>query len=299
MSSRRHTGRPSRKKAWIFALMVCACCLADRLTYAQSAAAADAALPRPAKQEALLFEVATVKPSDPHRLGWKMQFTVNGFTARGVELRQVIQDAYGTYEENRLEGGPAWLKSVFFDIEAKIDVGQTPAFANLSLEQRRSMLQAMLADRFKLMIHRESRDLPVYALAVAKNGPRLHETNSATAFHTEIKGTDTLITKSGPGLLEGENFSMAGLALNFSGKLGRVVVDRTGLRGRYDIALRWTPDNLAPRGPGIDRSGDEATDTAWPSFFTAIQEQLGLKLEPAKAPVEVLVVDHAEMPSEN
>ncbi len=248
------------------------------------------------------FAVATIKPTDPHASGMRIEFRPNGFTARGITLREVIQEAYATYEENRLEGGPAWLKVNKFDIEAKIDTERTPGFLDLNIYQRRAMLRKLLADRFKLTLHRESRQIPTYALVIGKNGPKLHETDAAEAPQTGIKGVDMLITRSGSGELEGRNFTMPGLAQDLAGDTGRVVIDRTGLKGRYDISLHWTPDNLPTNmagGSSTDPIGTATGDPVWPSLFTALQEQLGLRLDAVRSPVEVLVTDHVEMPSPN
>ena len=205
-----------------------------------------------------------------------------------VPLRKVIQDAYGSYNDNLLSGGPPWLNSDKFDIEAKFSASEVPDFEKLTLDQRQSALQALLADRFKLKIHHESKEFPVYALAVAKGGSKLLESKSETH---DLAGTvNCHITRSRTGILEVKECSMAGLTSLLRYPSGRTVVDKTGLPGRYDFSLRWTPDD-SPPSTSLDSSG--------PSLFTAVQEQLGLKLEPTKAPFDTIVVDSVEMPTEN
>lgn len=254
----------------------------------------------PQVSRTVLFAIATIKPSKGDN-GWRLEFTPDGFTARGVMLRQVIQEAYGVYEENRMYGGPAWLISEKFDIEAKIDSEDTAGWREFGLDERRLMLQKLLADLFNLVVHRETKELPVYALVVARNGPKLQESKPNTIYHSQIKGLDGLVTRSGRGLLEAQGLSMTALAnlLHFS--VGRPVVDQTDLQGRYNFLLHWTPDDAPAAVPktGEANQQDAASDFSGPSIFTAIQEQLGLKLEQTKYPLGTIAIDHVEHPSEN
>jgi uncharacterized protein (TIGR03435 family) len=221
-----------------------------------------------------------------------MEFTLDGFEARGVSLRQVIQEAYGVYEEDRLSEGPTWLSIQKFDIEAKIDSDDVTAFKALTLDQRRAMLRALLFERANLHIHHENVQIPVYELVVAKRGSKLHESSSHSLREADIKGYQGHVLQSHNGRLDVEELSMPALALNLHRFVGRTVVDKTGLTGRYDFSLRWTPDNL-PDSDAMQAAAE------WPSLFEAIEEQLGLKLESARSPVDTIVVDHIEIPSEN
>jgi len=165
----------------------------------------------------------------------------------------------------------------------------------LSRDQRRllnqQMVQQLLADRFKLAVHRETKELPAYALVVAKSGPKL----TATKDTGGGKGTS-----SGDGHLTATGLTMARLAQTLtqilSRELGRVVIDKTGIVGEYDLSLTWTPDD---RSAAAANTSKDTPDLPGPSIFTALQEQLGLKLESTKAPVETLVIDHIEEPSAN
>lgn len=219
------------------------------------------------------------------------------FTARNVALKMLMQyDAYGIPQQ-RIFGGPKWVDSARFDIEAKPDSSVADELQKLGLEQRHLQMQAMfqqlLADRFKLVVHWETRDLPVYSLVAAKSGPALQKT-------TLPEGGSEI--SSGDGRLTAKGVSMEELCKVLTGDLsrdiGRVVIDKTGIAGRYDVALKWTPetDGAAPNSGG---DGSATAPDSGPSIFTAIQEQLGLKLESAKGPVQVLVIDHVEMPQEN
>jgi uncharacterized protein (TIGR03435 family) len=170
------------------------------------------------------------------------------------------------------------------------------------------MVQALLADRFKLKVSHQTKELPVYALVVAKGGPKLTETqvppptpDGTAAPNRGFRG----IRMGGPGQLTGTNIDMGLLADLLSGQreLGRLVIDQTGLKGNYDWTLKWTPDRSDPmfKAPdGGQPSGDALpADSSGPSLFTALEEQLGLKLEARKGPVETLVIDSIEKSSEN
>ncbi len=167
----------------------------------------------------------------------------------------------------------------------------------LSRDQRRAtmhaMFQQLLADRFKLAVHWEMREFPVYALVAAKKGSILHETKNPPG--------DTG-TSSGDGNFSGKGLTLTEFAetltQELSRELGRVVIDKTGIQGRYDITLSWTPETNADCAGSSTDSTAPSPETG-PSIFTALQEQVGLKLESARGPVEVLVIDHVEMPTEN
>jgi uncharacterized protein (TIGR03435 family) len=244
-----------------------------------------------------VFEVTTVKVNKSGSSGSHSSMNNGRFSATNILLKNLIE--YQAYDvpEPRILGAPKWLSSERFDIESKVDSAVEEKMQALSREQRRAQRQAMfqqlLADRFKMAVHWETRDLPVYALVVAKNGPSLHKSK-------ESDGSTG--TSAGTGQVTGKGVTLADVARiltqELSRELGRVVVDKTGIEGRYDITLKWTPDT----GTASTNGGTEGTATpadSGPSIFTAIQEQLGLKLESAKGPVQVLVIDHVEMPSEN
>ncbi len=179
----------------------------------------------------------------------------------------------------------------------------------LSDDQRetetRRMLQALLADRFQLKLHSDTKQLAVYALVLAKNGPKLQAAISGDTYPNGFKGPDggggpgMIFMEGNGGPVTGQGVPIADLVRLLSQQLGRTVVDKTGLTGKYDFKLKWTPDeNQGPPGPpGADNA--PPPDSSGPSIFTAVQEQLGLKLESQKGAVKILVVDHGEKPSEN
>ncbi len=244
----------------------------------------------------LAFEVSTVKQNKSGGPGSHSDFHDGRFVASNTTLKTIVQyQAYGV-PESRIVGGPGWIGSQRFDMEAKIDSAALDRLRTLARDQSRietrAMFQHLLADRFKFAAHWETRDLPVYVLVVQKKGASLHPSK-------EPEGSSS--TSTNDGRFTGKGLTLTQLAdaltQELSRELGRVVIDKTGIQGRYDFALTWTPDTGASAvNNGADASAQPDTG---PSIFTAIQEQLGLKLESSKGPVQVLVIDHAEMPTEN
>jgi uncharacterized protein (TIGR03435 family) len=207
------------------------------------------------------------------------------FRTVNLALRDLIQFAYGL-PDSQILGGPGWLDSIMFDIDAKSDSLVDAQLHALPAEQaqqkKRLMVQALLADRFQLKAHEEKRQLAVYALVVTKDGPKFKP--------SQINGT-TINTGRTRMHIAGSDDTLGILARELAQVLGRVVLNQTGLTGRYDLSLRWTPDDAAAlNSPSPD---------APPDIFTAVQEQLGLKLESTKGPVPVLVIDSVEKPSPN
>ena len=177
----------------------------------------------------------------------------------------------------QIVGGPEWLSKDRYDINGIPDVAGVP-----DLKQMREMYQKLLADRFHLTFHREQREMPIYAITVAKGGPILKVADPNEDLNTGNSGS------GGQRTLRFTNMSMANFALNMNFYEDRPVVDQTALPGRYDFTLKWTYDVSRENDPG-----------APPSLYTAIKEQLGLRMDAVKGPAEVLVIDKAERPSEN
>jgi uncharacterized protein (TIGR03435 family) len=255
-----------------------------------------------------LYEVVSIKPNKSSDLVVSQTRTPNGFTGTNVTLKMLLRDAYGV-EDNRISGDPPWADSAKYDIEGKMTSATADDLRKLddvqSELERQHMLQAILMDRFKLRFHRETKELPIYALVVGKNGPRLHEATPGDPYPNGIKGPDGVARAGymsmGNGVLISQGLTMESVARLLTSQLGRTVVDNSGLRGKYDFSLKWNPDDNgvseAVGKPGV--GGTFSGDSSRVSIFTAIQEQLGLKLESKKAPVEIFVVDHVERPSEN
>jgi uncharacterized protein (TIGR03435 family) len=236
-----------------------------------------------AQQPRLEFEVASVKVAPPQPIGHiHSRSSINNATQSEpgrlnytyVNVQQVLCEAYRVFVY-QLAGGPGWLETDRFDISAVIPAGT-------QRDQVPLMFQALLVDRFKLALHRETREMSVYALVVGKNGPKLKAAESATGISSHSDGGPIHVTAA---------TGMDAFANYLSQRLDRPVLDQTGLKGPFEITLDWAPDS--PQRPGA------SDDLSGPSIFTALQEQLGLKLEGRKVPVEILVIDHAEKPSEN
>ncbi|HEY7392890.1 MAG TPA: TIGR03435 family protein, partial [Bryobacteraceae bacterium] len=230
----------------------------------------------------LTFDVASIKPSAPGTPGLTDFLPGGGFRATAVTLKRLVFEAYDV-KPYQVPGGPPWTGSDRFDIRARPDRPGTN-------QQVRERLRNLLADRFQLVIHRETKELPVYALVVAKNGSKFQESSDGRRM-----------MRGAPGLLSGQGVGMPQLAASLSGPAGRPVIDKTGLTGLYNFELKWTPDSPqvapGPLPPGVPPP--PPPDPNAPSLFTALPEQLGLRLESQKAPVEILVIDHAEKPSDN
>jgi uncharacterized protein (TIGR03435 family) len=282
------------------------------------------------------YEVASVKLSKTStsnglfRMG--MRYTDDGVSVENFPLIMLFQNAYGI-SMDRISGAPDWMNSERYDIEAKIDPARVEEFKKLSPDEmkaaRQHMLQDLLADRFKLTLHRETKELAVYNLVIAKGGPKLQETkpedktadggnakkdgladglaaakgssggpssvsgggNSGGGKSVAIGsagGASMSFSRGGTRSTTGRGVAIQNLVATLANACGRPVIDKTGLTGKYDYKLEYAPE---------DAQAD--ADSNAPSIYTAVQEQLGLKLESAKGPVEIFVIDHVEKPSEN
>ena len=276
------------KKLWLCAL---ALVVSSSVSQAQTPAAADEKLPA--------FDVISVKPSgtDDGRMMWSS--TPDGVKTIGVPLALILQSAFGV-EEDQIVGAPDWVKSARFDIDGKVSAEDLDRFKKLKGKQRGEMMQSILVERFGLKFHNETRELPVYELQVAKGGPKLKEAEllpADAATNKPARGKGQMQMQ--PGKIKAMGVQLSTLAGMLSGRdTGRTVVDKTGLTGYYDFTLEWTPEggmmiNGAPAPPPPPGSPAEA------NLFSAVQEQLGLKLEARKDMLPVIVIDHIEKPSVN
>jgi uncharacterized protein (TIGR03435 family) len=321
-----------RSSHWIGVLAVCLCATITALNLSWVWAHAQGQT-----ETSLEFEVAAIKQNKSGSGMVQIGGQPGRFTATNVTLAMLIRQAY-RLQNSQLIGGPAWVNSDRFDVVAKIDgsadlgfnADQTAGPSRLQL-----MMRSLLTDRFKLAVHNESRELPIYALILARTdgklGPQLSKSVVNCVAEVGARGRGpagpggpggpaargsipfapgerpSCGLRIGPGTLSG-GVVLSQLASTLSIWVNRIVVDKTGLVGTFDVDLKWTPDQMpgggllggpgpggappgAPPVPSIDPNG--------PSIYTAVQEQLGLKLDSQRGPVDVLVIDHVEPPTED
>jgi bla regulator protein blaR1 len=271
---------------------------AEQTAVLAQAADAPADIPR--------FDVASVKPNKSGEMRMMLHFTPDGMTMEGLTAQSMLTQAFNV-EDDRIIGAPSWVKSDRFDIEAKVAPEDAPKLDKLKREERMEMLQPLLQDRFGLKFHHETREMPVYLLEVAKGGLKMKPAGPDGSDGNGGHSSGRMMM--GIGDLKADDAPIDLLAHALSGQVGRTVIDKTGLTGKYGYTLHFTPENMPPRmgpgpGPGPDggHSGADAPpppDTSGPDIFTAVQEQLGLKLVPEKGPVDVIVIDHIDQPSAN
>jgi len=236
------------------------------------------------------FEVATIKPTAPDTK--HMGFTGNGrhVSALNMTVSDILSFAYSIHKK-QIIGAPAWLGTDRFDIDGVPDV---EGLANL--KQMQGMYQKLLAERFNLTFHREKRELAVYAVTVAKSGAKLTKSKGdpdgmPDQTFTELSSRRVTLRET--------NATMEEFALMLVGVMDRPVVNQTGIAGRFDFTLKWTPDETQFGSLGIHFSPSGDDPNAEPGLFTAMQEQAGLKMEPTKAQTDVIVIDKFERPSAN
>ncbi len=257
------------------------------------------------------FEVASVKPSAANNDNVSVNTTPHRMQFDNVPLQQILLMSFGIRSASQLEGLPDWATSARYNIDAKTDEETSAAMAKVPREERQKwqqeMMQSMLEDRFHIKFHWGKKDLPVYALTVAKSGSKLKEAvmpplppDADPKSKPKDPGTSFSVSD---GTMDVKNASMEAFVDHLSrmGEMdGRVVLNHTGLTGRYDWTLEWSPERPQAGFHGTDGGGAaSAADTSKPTLFTALQEQLGLKMEQDKAPVDLLIIDHLEQPTEN
>jgi uncharacterized protein (TIGR03435 family) len=245
---------------------------------------------------ATTFEVASVKPntSGSRRSSTRTLSAGRRFVANNITVRQLILEAYNL-RDLQLTGGPAWIDSDHFDIDASAPEDASP-------DQVPAMVRGLLADRFKLLVHTEAKEQPVYALvpvrADKKLGPQIKESQLDCSGPVQTKecGMNTDLS-NGAGVMKGEGGTLADLARVLANFVtDRMVIDRTGLAGEFDFELRWAAQNLQAAQPN---PADGAKTADSPPIFVALREQLGLKLEAQRGPVEFVVIDSVQHPEPN
>jgi len=229
------------------------------------------------------FEVASIKPNKSADTGRAfVPQSADRISATNVTLRELLRIAYNL-QDFQISGGPSWIDSSGYDIEAKAGTEASPPDLQL-------MLQSLLAERFNLVVHRDRKEAPAYALVVSRNGNKLKPSDPSKCVPPPAGLCGVLRALNG--LIIGEQITTEQFSFRLSRSIGRTIVDKTGLTGIFDLRLEWQPDQIvtSPEAPPLSQR---------PSLMTAIQEQLGLKLDSDKTFVDTLVIDRVEKPSDN
>jgi bla regulator protein blaR1 len=267
------------------------------------------------------FEVATIKLSSGApipSLSTPAVTRIINVTARNL-IEQAYRIPWTSGANQRVLGGPGWIDSDHYDVEARIEASQMSAISAMSNDERKDQtslrIQSLLAERLRLKLHFESRELPIYTLVVAKGGPKLVAAKDTASDADQQPPQGTVLPTSASGLHHGIFVQYRGQQAEMTAKGatldqlvhwlagyseidGRTIVNQTGLAGTYDFTLHWTREQF--NAASSEPSGSAASLAAEaPALFTSLSEQLGLRLVPGKGPVEVLVIDHVERPSEN
>jgi bla regulator protein BlaR1 len=261
------------------------------------------------------YEVASIKLSKP-RTGDGMFFTgmrdtPDGFVATNAPLLYLVQSAY-MVNKPQISNAPSWLSSELYDVDAKMDSSVVDAFQKLSSDEqknvRRKMLQALLADRMKLVVHNDPKETAIFSLVIAKNGFKLQDSKRASV---PADGASVATGGRGPGggmsmgsedgmiVATFRETPMSYIAIWLTGQLRAPVTDKTGLTGVYDFKLKWMPERGHRAVPPDGQPAAESSDPAGPTLSDALQDQLGLKLESGKGLVDGIAIDHIEKPSGN
>jgi uncharacterized protein (TIGR03435 family) len=259
----------------VFALTVFSLTVATRHSVAQGLAP---------EKKTLVYDVSTIKPNNTGSGSISISINDETIYATNVTVKMMLQNSFGV-REDIIYGLPGWAGSKHYDIVAKVSDADAATLKALTRDDRKQMMMQLVTDRFRLKSHIEVKELPTFDLVVAKGGPKFQETpkNAPEDKRDSMNVNNTEMT--------GYGVQMLALTKMLEGQVERNVVDKTGLTGNYDLHLKWRREEDGPT------SG--TTDEPAPYIYTALQEQLGLKLQPSKGPVDTLVIDHIEEPTEN
>jgi uncharacterized protein (TIGR03435 family) len=244
-------------------------------------------------QAKLAFDVISVKPNRSGGSAGNIHNLPDGLQMDNFPLDTLIQFAYELNFDGQMIGVPSWATTERYDIDARVTADDVERFKKLTPEQRDAMMQSILIERFKLSAHHQTEQLPVYDLVTTKSspGPALVKPGDASQRAPYLNTSDDRISM--------HDEPIGSLASALMRKTHRTVVDKTRLTGHYDLELRFAPNSGTTPTADAGQNPEPAADSAGPSLFTALQEQLGLKLKADKGPVDCLVVDHIERPSAN
>ncbi len=302
--------------------IACACIalgasVAGAQAVAPAGASKDAAVAQDASPSALTFDVVSIKPYGPNDMMIRVQGSADGVSVTGMPMHMILREAFGTTND-RLLGEPGWVNANRYNVDAKVASEDAQKFKALTFRQQWAMLLPPLVDRCKLTFHHETRELTVYTLVVAKGGVKMQpakpDDNASgpgpgagpppppppPQGRAPGPGRMTMGVGDGGMTMFMRASSTEQIATMISRTIGSTVIDKTGLTGKYDCTLQFAPDeNMRAGMPPAPGGGGPPPESQGPSIFAAVQEQLGLKLEAHKEPVDVIVIDHMEEPAEN
>jgi uncharacterized protein (TIGR03435 family) len=238
-----------------------------------------------------VYDIVSIHPHNTLDDNISMRIQPSSYAASNVTLKQLVSYAY-RMREDLISGLPSWADSTHFDITAKVSDPDVPALDKLTREQREAMFLPVLADRFGVKAHTEIKTLPVLDLVLTKDGPKFKPSPSPV-IDPEHPNKRSFGIQLSNNELTATSFSMSDLADHLADEVDHTVIDKTGLTGVFDLKLKWTPDRL------LNAPADDGATDHPPDIYTALKEQLGLRLDAAKGPVKTLVVDHAEKPTPN
>jgi uncharacterized protein (TIGR03435 family) len=252
------------------------------------------------------FEVVSIKPDKSAGMASRIVMTPDGISLSNFPLHVLLVQTFDTTSD-RLLGEPGWVNFCWFDLDAKVAAEDVSKLKNLRPADRWAMLLPILEDRFGLKFHHELRNLTGYALVVAKGGLKMKQTGPGETYPSDFLPADGAegagFIRLYPGDFSGLAVPAATLARQLSHILRATVVDKTGLSGRYDFDIKWSREEGAELAARLPNGGSPGTDASppdpGPSIFSALEDQLGLKLEAKKTPTDVIVIDHIEQPSPN
>jgi bla regulator protein blaR1 len=293
--------------AWAASVLLSAVCVlaqtgaavpqATNSTSPAAPAAPAAALAQSGLSQPLAFDVVSIRPFPRNNMMIRIRTTPDGVWVSGMPMHMVMREAFGVTNDQLL-GEPDWVATDRYDIEAKVSPEDAPKLKELSDEQRWAMLLPALEDRCELRFHHETKELTAYMLVIAKGGLKMQPAGTGPTPGP----TTAPPPPPGPGagmFFMARSVTMASLVHMLSRTLGSPVIDKTGLTGKYDLRLQFAPDDSVRASMPPVIGGAPPTETDGPSIFTALQEQLGLKLVAQKEPVDVIVIDHVEQPTAN
>jgi len=305
-------------RALVLPLAILAGIVAQACAQSGAATSADAATPHDATLQPPAFDVASIKSNQSSGMMIRMQTPPDGISVMGMPMHMILREALGTTND-QLMHEPDWVNAKRYDIEAKVAPEDAARLKGLTQQQRWAMLLPVLEDRCALKFHHETKDLTVYDLVIAKGGVKMKPSNPVENAPGPSPGPPAGPPGAPPGppgsrqtrmtanagsagmFMMGHSSPMASIVRMISMTVGSTVVDKTGLTGKYDYTLQFAPDeSIRPGMPPVGIGGAVPPPSAEaPSFFAAIQDQLGLKLEAHKEPVDVVVIDQIKEPTAN